>query len=63
MSNNPKLKKNGGPGTNAGNFLRGLVSTGKKLAPALLNAVGVGDMAKAIGIISDDPDNAGLSYS
>ncbi len=47
-SKNPKLKKNGGPGTNAGNFIRGLK---RNILPALMEAVGVGDLGRAIGII------------
>lgn len=58
MSDNPKLKKNGGEGTKFGNFLRKIKG---KVLPTVLDAVGVGDFAKAIGIISDDPNNAGLS--
>lgn len=33
MSNNPKLKKNGGDGTLVGNLLRGIVSVGKTVSP------------------------------
>jgi hypothetical protein len=36
MNDNPKLKKNGGPGTGVGNFLRGIAG----VAPALLSVVG-----------------------
>ena len=32
---NPKLRKNGGPGTTAGNLLRGLLKIGKKVSPQL----------------------------
>jgi len=39
MSNNPKLKKNGGDGTFFGNLLRGIVKTGKSVGAPLLNAV------------------------
>ena len=35
MSKNPKLKKNGGPGTTTGNLLRGLLKIGKKVSPQL----------------------------
>ena len=35
---NPKLKKNGGKGTNVGNALRWLVKQGKAVAPELLEA-------------------------
>ena len=58
MSDNPKLRKNGGQGTRVGNFLRSLKN---KIAPSVLEAVGIGDFAKAIGIIKDDPGNAGLT--
>ena len=58
MSNNPKLKKNGGKGTKVGNFLRSIKS---KVLPSVLDAVGVGDMARAIGLVSNDPNNAGMS--
>lgn len=40
MSDNPKLKKNGGEGTNIGNALRWLLKQGKVVAPELLEAVG-----------------------
>lgn len=39
MSDNPKLKKNGGPGTKVGNFLRGLVSVGKTISPKLKSII------------------------
>ena len=55
---NDKRKKNGGKGTRVGNFLRGLKKT---VLPSVLDAVGVGDLAKAIGLINDSPNNAGLS--
>jgi hypothetical protein len=58
MSDNPKLRKNGGAGTDIGNFIRNVK---KKVLPSVLNAVGVGNFAEAIGIISNDSDNAGLS--
>tara|TARA_R110000796_G_scaffold129685_2_gene245407 strand:+ start:38 stop:541 length:504 start_codon:yes stop_codon:yes gene_type:complete len=58
MSNNPKLRKNGGEGSKAGKFLRTFT---KKVLPNVLEAVVGGDLAKAIGIISNDPENAGLS--
>jgi hypothetical protein len=55
---NKKLRKNGGPGRGVGNFLRSIKS---KVFPSLLDAVGVGDLGRAIGIISNSPDNAGLT--
>ena len=39
-NSNPKLKKNGGEGTNVGNALRWLVKQGKVIAPELLEAAG-----------------------
>ena len=38
--NNPKLKKNGGKGTNVGNALRWLVKQGKNVSPELLDLAG-----------------------
>jgi hypothetical protein len=35
MSDNPKLKKNGGKGTFVGNLLRGIIDIGKKVSPQL----------------------------
>jgi hypothetical protein len=37
---NPKLKKNGGEGTNVGNALRWLVKQGKSVSPELLDLAG-----------------------
>lgn len=37
---NPKLKKNGGDGTNVGNALRWLVKQGKSIAPEILDIAG-----------------------
>jgi len=39
-NDNPKLKKNGGSGTNVGNALRFLVKQGKEVAPELLDLAG-----------------------
>lgn len=58
MSKNPNLRKNGGKGTATGNFLRKLKS---KILPTVLDAVGVGDFARAIGIVNESSNNAGLS--
>ena len=58
MSKNPNLIKNGGKGTTVGNFLRSIKG---KVLPSVLDAVGAGDIARAIGIISNDPKNAGMS--
>ena len=57
---NPKLRKNGGSGTGVGNFLRSIKD---KVLPTVLQAVGVGDLAKAIGIVSSDPNNGGMTTS
>ena len=35
MSDNPKLKKNGGPGTKFGNLFRGMLELGKTISPQL----------------------------
>ena len=39
-NSNPKLRKNGGEGTNVGNALRWLIKQGKVIAPELLEAAG-----------------------
>ena len=68
MSDNPKFKKDpvkynkrGEERTGVGKFLAGLKKTGRNIAEPLLDAVGAGDMARAIGIISEDPKKAGLT--
>lgn len=58
MNENPKLRKNGGKGTATGNFLRKIKD---KILPTVLDAVGVGDFARAVGIVSESSNNAGLS--
>lgn len=40
MNDNPKLKKNGGQGTNVGNAIRFLVKQGKVIAPDILELAG-----------------------
>mgnify|MGYP003650234731 CR=1 FL=1 len=55
---NPNNKKNGGKGTAIGNFFRKVKG---KVLPSILEAVGVGNLGRVISIISDSPDNAGLS--
>jgi len=57
MSENPKLRKNGGPGTKTGNFLRGVLGA----APKLIDLVTGGKFTDAISLISGSPTNAGLS--
>ena len=68
MSDNPKFKKDpvkynkrGEERNGVGKFLAGLKKTGRNIAEPLLDAVGAGDMARAIGIISEDPKKAGLT--
>lgn len=53
--------KKGKKRTGVGKFLANLKNTGRNIAEPLLDAVGVGDMARAFGIISEDPENAGLT--
>lgn len=55
----PSYKDKNGT-TRVGDFLRGLK---KNILPGVLDAVGVGDLAKAVGIISNDPNNGGLTKS
>ena len=60
MSDNPKLKKNGGEGTNIGNALRWIVKAGGVVAPEILDlaakAIGVGDFIKLGDLIRKDPN-------
>lgn len=49
MSDNPKLKKNGGTGTNVGNFLRGI----KDVAPEILNIAGSVTGISALNVLGD----------
>ncbi len=57
---NPKLKKNGGEGTNVGNALRWLAKTGKKVAPELLDiassVTGIEGLSKLGDAIRKDKD-------
>ena len=53
MSNNPKLKKNGGKGTAVGNFLRS-INFGK--AGEVVTSVLKGDIGKAIELISSSKE-------
>ena len=59
MSKNPKLRKNGGPGTNVGNFLRKLVSSGKNIGGELLSAAagitGMDQIPLVARLIGEDP--------
>ena len=52
------FNKKGKKRTGIGKFL---ASVKHKIAPTVLEAVGVGDLGRAIGIISEDPNNAGLT--
>lgn len=52
MSDNPKLRKNGGKGTFFGNLLRGIGKTAKGVGGTVLDAISggkVSDIVKAIG--------------
>ena len=54
MSNNPKLKKNGGDGTFFGNLLRGIVKTGKSVGAPLLDAVTGGKISDGFDALTKD---------
>jgi len=54
MSNNPKLKKNGGDGTFFGNLLRGIDKTGKKVGLPLLNAITGGKISDVFSALTKD---------
>ena len=54
MSNNPKLKKNGGDGTFFGNLLRGIVKTGKSVGAPLLDAVTGGKISDIFDALTKD---------
>ena len=56
MSSNPKLIKNGGKGTFFGNLLRGIVQTGKTVAPKLADAISGGKISDIIDAISTDKE-------
>jgi len=56
MSDNPKLRKNGGKGTFFGNLLRGLVKTGKKVGLPLLDAVTSGSASDIFKAITGDKE-------
>lgn len=59
MSNNPiEFNKKGKKRTGFGKFL---ATIKHKIAPTVLEAIGKGELAKAIGIISEDENNAGLT--
>tara|TARA_R110000822_G_scaffold302649_2_gene427010 strand:- start:73219 stop:73725 length:507 start_codon:yes stop_codon:yes gene_type:complete len=50
---NPKLRKNGGDGTNVGNALRWLAAQGKEFAPELLDIVGTATGIHGLTAIGD----------
>ena len=54
MSNNPKLKKNGGDGTFFGNLLRGIVKTGKSVGAPLLDAGTGGKISDVFDALTKD---------
>ena len=54
MSNNLKLRKNGGDGTFFGNLLRGIVKTGKSVGAPLLNAVTGGKISDVFSALTKD---------
>ena len=54
MSNNPKLRKNGGDGTFFGNLLRGIVKTGKSVGAPLLDAVTGGKISDVFDALTKD---------
>jgi hypothetical protein len=56
MSDNPKLRKNGGEGTFFGNLLRGIVKTGKKVGLPLLDAVTNGSASDVFKAITGDKE-------
>ena len=56
MSNNPKLKKNGGKGTFFGNLLRGIVKTGKSVGTPIIDAITGGKVTDIIKAISGDKE-------
>jgi hypothetical protein len=55
MSNNPKLRKNGGEGTKAGNFLRTITGVGGPLLKMVGNLTGLEPITKIANMISSDP--------
>ena len=54
MSNNPKLRKNGGDGTFFGNLFRGIVKTGKSVGAPLLDAVTGGKISDVFSALTKD---------
>lgn len=54
MSNNPKLKKNGGKGTFFGNLLRGVTKTAKGVGETVLDAIAGGKVSNIVKAISGD---------
>lgn len=56
MSNNPKLRKNGGKGTFFGNLLRGIAKTGKNVGGTVLNAISGGKVTDIVNAISGNTE-------
>ena len=54
MSNNPKLRKNGGDGTFFGNLYRGILKTGKSVGVPLLDAVTGGKISDVFSALTKD---------
>lgn len=56
MSDNPKLRKNGGKGTFFGNLLRGIAKTGKNVGGTVLNAISGGKVTDIVNAISGNKE-------
>ena len=56
MSDNPKLRKNGGKGTFFGNLLRGIAKTGKNVGETVLNAISGGKVTDIVNAISGNKE-------
>jgi hypothetical protein len=55
MSDNPKLRKNGGEGTKSGNFLRTITGVGGPLLKLVGSLTGLEPITKIANMISSDP--------
>ena len=58
MSNNPKLKKNGGNGTFFGNLLRTAVKIGKPLTGGILGAIETGNPMEVIKAVTGSNEHS-----
>lgn len=56
MSDNPKLRKNGGKGTFFGNLLRGIAKTGKNVGGTVLDAISGGKVTDIVNAISGNTE-------